>query len=267
MHTTLNKIITYQSRNKMQDDFKLNMYVRQNYAENKTLYWDPYSGSLVDDTLHINIEQTSTKQNTVNFFLMNIINLEYVLETLKKWPEFYRHVIIYNVNDEKIIHNFLIQLARKCKASGNLWEMFIEYAEDADEDCYWLLKLPVGEMIQGCQPTLSWQLERVVEIPPTQTMYDERIIIDISWLDKEGEEQAFRGYWYATSIASIEQKVQKKGLYYRRCTEISPSFNPENITARLGHITKYLAGLELDRRFFYLQQHFEFDGQSMFYER
>ena len=155
----------------------------------------------------------------------------------------------------------------QCESIGNLWDVFMQYgARDLEEE-YWQLDVPVGEVVLGCEPTLTWWFDEVADIPQTQKIYDERIGVDITWLDENGQEQLFRGYWYAASTAFIVQRLEKQDPYYRRFIQISQTFNREQLEYRLEVERKYLAGLAPNKRFFYLQHHFEFEGQAMLYER
>ncbi len=179
---------------------------------------------------------------------------------------YYRNLLVFDILDYDRVSNYLSVLMNRCAEVGNVWKVFEQYAESEDEADTTSAVLRQRKKDLNCAFTVTWGFEEGRTIQPLQEMYDERIIVEISWIF-EGQSYLFRGYWYVTSISFIAERMKQHDPYYRRYMLLMEKFNAHEIEKYLLKEVDYLRLLEHEERGEYLYTHFEYDGQEMFYER
>ncbi len=181
---------------------------------------------------------------------------------------FHRYTLVFKEYNRQRVHDFILTLVNKCRlANSNFFELLTEYAYDpAVERSINFSNDSWGVAAQNPLPRYSWNFIDTLTIDPNVKIFDERIAIDITWLN-DGKENYFRGYWYIASVDFFKKKVELADPYYRRYTIACGSFMPEYIDEELSRVMSYLATKPMDLRYECLKYHFEYDGQEMFYER
>ena len=192
---------------------------------------------------------------------------DYIVKELREGEAAYcRHLLAVDGSDTGRINAFLSLLMSKCASTRNIWRTFMQYAASEDEGYTIWPVLYDKKKIVGIEPSFTWRFEEGRSIEPLQEMYDERIVIELSWMF-EGIQYRFKGYWYVTSIAFIEEQMKTHDPYYRRFILLMKTFNADEVTRLIQKEVDYLALLDHDERESYIFYHFEHEGQTMFYER
>ena len=183
---------------------------------------------------------------------------------------FYRHVLFYQTYSYSSFIKRLDTIIQDCKKQGlKIYDYIKEYFiippggyviyDPATQD-HW------GVAKRNPQPTCTWRFLDVETIDPQSTDFDEKIEVNVSWLDNRVR-QEFKGYWYVTSHGFIDRHTAQHDPYYRRCILVCDTFNPEYVNQQLDLMMRYLATRSMEARIDCLKYHFEYDGQLMFYER
>lgn len=179
----------------------------------------------------------------------------------------YKHVLIFSKPDEQQVESFLQDLARKCGELGEVWETILDYADSESSSWFCPGERALGPVIDGHEPKISWYVESGRNLEGVSEPFDERIVADVAWVDEVGEIVTFRGYWYAVSTAYVEARLLTQDPYYRRHVYITKKFKTAILIRCFGRTMAHLSQIPLEYRLAYCFEHFEYDGQSMLYER
>lgn len=179
---------------------------------------------------------------------------------------FHTYALFIKNNDGQRIRDYIETLAAKCDDQGYIWTTFHEYASYPQDESEWGNPDIEEKDIPVFTPKMEWRFDSVQSIEDGATMYDERIAVSFSWFF-EGKNYLFKGYWYVTSVQFICKRLETIDPYYRRYMLLSHNFNLRHLQKQLAEELEYLSTVHPTMRELCLKHHFEYDGQSMFYER
>ena len=204
-----------------------------------------------------------------------ILNINYIDEYLKKEDFFYKisqHVIIVqgsDVPDEQRLHKFIEPIIDQCILSGDVFVAYEDFATVDFEPNYWgKFQRLAEEASQKRLSSLTWSFEDGTQnFSSDSVVFDERIIITISWPTDNGTE-SFQGSWYVTSPSFLKERLKTVDPYYRRHMLIMDKFDKELLELKLQErLLSQLYWIQLHVRTLFLKKNMEYPGQLMCYER
>ena len=240
----------------------------------KNSYFDFYLGNYPEDDFKIS-DCGMSYQRIVIFesdppqaqtaFEIDILRDSFISCQKSLGSEFWRYAFFIKNCAAKDMRDSVKTLIFKCAEQGDVFEEFHEYVSFPFDQGDWESPELATELIPTCMPTMTWSFEHT-PVEEGATMYDERIVVIISW-HWEDKEYSFKCYWYVTSVAFIIQRLETIDPYYRRFVLLSHAFEVEHLKKQLAEELDYVSTIHPTMRELCLKHHFEYDGQSMFYER
>lgn len=199
-----------------------------------------------------------------SIFAYNQKGLERILYNTR--GDFRRFFIVYRQVGQEPLVRFLRWILAKCDQAGNVYDEFEKYAQMSLEDLYWCPSQTYDEVFPENTPTLSWRFER--GYPPTSedAVFDERIIIDLSW-NFEDKIITFRGYWYVISTGFLEQRVEEIDPYYRRFAFICHLYDKARLQECIDEFYQKFSRVIPKNRGIFLRYYFEIDPEQNIYKR
>ena len=204
-----------------------------------------------------------------------IFNINYIDEYLKIEHSFYdlsRHVIILNEPDTPDmlnLHKFVEPIIDQCILTGDVFVAYEDFAIVDFEPNYWgKFQSLAEEASQKHLSSLTWSFEDGTQnFSSDSVVFDERIIITISWPTDNGTE-SFQGSWYVTSPSFLKERLKTVDPYYRRHMLIMEKFDKELLELKLQErLLSQLYWIQLHVRTLFLKKNMEYPGQLMCYER
>ena len=190
----------------------------------------------------------------------------FITHTDPNKSDFWPYAVFIKNKDGQRVRDYIANLISQCAERGDIWEAFHECASFPLDEAMWEWPEIEPGKIAAYKPKMTWRFDNNQVLAEGATMYDARIIVTVTW-DYEGKEYSFIGYWYATSVAFICQRLDTIDPYYRRFVLLSHAFSIEHLRKQLQEELAYLITIHPTKREFCLKHHFEYEGLPNFYER